>query len=102
MDDDTAVGGPFGKIAVTPNIVEAVEIGRPVFLTRRIIPEADRHRGKRLRADQLSLATSQRAAVVVPHIDGHAEARPLNFALPHRQDRDAEHEAGYDVRAAGN
>jgi hypothetical protein len=32
MDDDAAMLRPFGEIAVAPDIVEPLEIGRPVFL----------------------------------------------------------------------
>ena len=52
---DAAMRGPFGEIAVAPDIGEALEIGGAVFRAVGIVPEADRHRRERLGADQFAL-----------------------------------------------
>ena len=102
MDDQPAMRRPFGEVAMAPDIVEAVEIGGVIAAAIGIVPEADRHGGKRLAADQFALAARQRRTVLVPDVDGEAEARPLDLALPDRLVRNAEHEAGDDVGAAGD
>ncbi len=76
VDDHAAMLGPFGEIAVAPDVVEALEIGGVVFLAVGIVPEGDRHRGERPDADELALLLPDRLAVVVPDVDGHAEPGP--------------------------
>ena len=94
--------GPFGKIAMAPDIVEALEIGGLIFRAFGIVPELQRHAGECPGADQLAFFATYRLAIVVPDIDGHAKARTLNFAQPDRLSRNAQHEAGHDIRTAGN
>jgi hypothetical protein len=102
VNDHAADAGPFGEVAMGPDVVESGEIGRVVFLAVRIVPETDRHGRKRLGADQFTLFAGDGLAVVVPDLDGHAETRTLDLAAPDRQRRIAEHEAGNDVGAAGD
>ena len=60
VDDHAAMPGPFGEIAMAPDIVEALEIGGVVLLAVRIVPEADRHRGEGAGADELALLAARR------------------------------------------
>ena len=66
----------------------------------RVVPEAHRHAGERPRADQFALSPT--LAVIVEHVDVHAEAAALQLAAVHRQHRVAEHEARNNVGAAGD
>src|SRR5690606_8165987 len=77
MDHDAAMGGPFGEVAMAPDIVEALEIGGAVFRAIGIVPEHDGHGRKGACADELALFAAHRPAVIVPDIDRHAEARAL-------------------------
>ncbi len=102
MNDEAAMGGDLGEIAVAPDIVKAGEIGVVIFLAIGIIPEHDGHGGKRLGANQFALFLFHRMAVVIQHIHGHAEHRPLDFAAPDAGQRIAADEAAADIGAAGN
>src|SRR5690606_35174791 len=102
MDDHAAMLCPFGEVAMAPDIVEALEIGRAIFRAVGIVPEADGHRRERFGADQLALFADNGFAIVVPDIHAKAEAWSLDLALPDRLHRIAEHETGADVGAAGN
>src|SRR6185312_6558074 len=102
MDDDAAMRGPLGEIAMAPDIVEALEIGAVIFGAVRIVPEFDRHGWEGAGADEFALLADNVPPFLVPDIDGHAERRSLDFTDPYRLGRNAEHEAGDDVRAAGN
>ena len=55
MDDDAAVRRDLAPVAVAPDVRVLVEVGGTVFGAIGVIPETDRHRGKGLGADQLSL-----------------------------------------------
>src|SRR5690606_11436903 len=102
MDDHAAMLCPFGEVAMAPDIVEALEIGRAIFRAVGVVPEADGHCREGLGADQFALFAENRFSIVVPDIHGKAEARPLDLALPDRLDRIAEHKTGADVGAAGD
>src|SRR5690606_26825757 len=86
--------------AMAPDILEAVEISGIIFGPAGVVPEADRHGRKRFRADELALLTAHGMTLVVPHIDRHAERRPLDLAGPDRLHRHRIDEAGHDVGAA--
>src|SRR3546814_11481367 len=79
-----------------------LEIGGAIARAGGVGPEADRHARERLHADQLALLAAHRPAVVVEHLDRHAEAAALDLAAPNRADRIAADEAGADVGAAGD
>ena len=85
VNDDTAVSGPLGEIAVAPDVRKPLEIGGVVFLAVGIVPEHHRHRRERLRADEFALLLDDVLSVVRPHIHRHAEARRRRFrAIPVR------------------
>ncbi|MCY1553986.1 hypothetical protein D9M68_905210 [compost metagenome] len=102
MDDQAAVGGFLGVVAVGPGAGEGIEIGVAELLAIRVVPEAHRHRREVPGADQFTLVAVQWLAGVVPDLDGHAQALALQLAAPHRGGRVAKGEAGDDVGAAGN
>src|SRR3546814_11559979 len=79
-----------------------LEIGGAIARAGGVGPEADRHARERLHADQLALLAAHRPAVVVEHLDRHAEAAALDLAAPNRAARIAADEAGDDVGAAGD
>src|SRR4051812_42475619 len=93
VDDDAVVLGDLGPVAVAPDVRVLLEIRSAVPRAVGIVPEADRHRGERPRADQLALFSLQRAPLLVEHIDRHAESLRLDLAAPDRTGRIAEHEA---------
>src|SRR5581483_2634423 len=72
------------------------------FFPVRIVPEPDRHRGERRRADELAFLLAHRTAVFVVHLDLHAESAALDLPAPDRTGGIAEREAAHDVRAAGD
>ena len=102
MDNNAVMLGPFGKIAMAPDIVEALEIGGLIFRAFGIVPKLQRHARECLGTDQLTFFAAHRLAIVVPDIDCHAKASTLNFAQPDRFGRNAQYEAGHDIRTAGN
>ncbi len=83
-----------------PDPGKSLEVGGPVFRSVGVVPEADRQRWKRPRADQLALLLFHRASLFVEHLDLEAEGAALDLAAPHRQDRVSEHEASADVGSA--
>jgi hypothetical protein len=76
------------EVAVAPDVVEALEVGGAVLAAVGVVPEADRHHREGLGAHQLALLAAHRAAVVVEHVDRHAQPAALDLAAPHRQHRD--------------
>ena len=101
MDDHAAVPGDGGPVAVTPDVVERVEVGGAVPGAVGIVPEAHGHRRERTGADELALpARGQRPSVVAEDLDRHAQPARLQLALPDRKRRVAEREARDDVGAA--
>src|ERR1039457_6145877 len=89
-------------VAMAPDLGIAREIGLVVALAARVVPETDGHRRERPGADEFSFLPHQRAAVLVPDLDLHAEAAALQLAAPHRQDGIGVGETRHDVGAAGN
>src|SRR3712207_8495071 len=59
-DDEAAVLGPCGEVAVVPHAREALEIGGAVFAALRVVPEHDRHGRERPLAHQLALPARDR------------------------------------------
>ena len=102
MNYQASGGGGFGIIAVAPHSGVTLEIGGAVAGSVGVVPEADRHRGKRLRADQFALLARDRGAGVVPDLGRHAERRALQLPAPHGKGRVAERETTDDVGAAGD
>src|SRR3546814_11210916 len=89
------------EVAVAPDARIGLEVGGAVALVVRVVPEADRHAGEGLHADQLALLAGHRPAAVVVDLYRHAEAAALDLAAPHRADRIAADHAGDVVGAAG-
>ena len=103
MDDHAAVLGPLGEVALVPGARESLEVGGVVARIAGIVPEAERHRGEGRTAHQLARgAGPQRAPVVVEHVDGHPETRPLDLSGPDGPSGIAGDEAAAQVRATGD
>ena len=102
VDDHAVVCGQFGKVAMTPDIVETLEIGCPVFLAIGIIPETDRHDREGARTNQFAFFATHWLTEVIKNIDRHPQAPALDFSAIDGQHRVAEHEAGNNVCPAGN
>src|SRR5581483_5875851 len=97
-----AMRGDLRPVTVAPDIGIFLEICRAVLRAVGIVPETDRHRGKRPGADELAFLADHRTAVFVVHLHRHAETFGLDLAAPHRCGRVAEDEARHDVGAAGD
>src|SRR5690606_17134453 len=78
MDDDAAMLGPLGEVAMAPDILEPVEVGGSILLAFRVIPEPDRHGGKWPGADELALFSAHGLPVIVPDIDRQPKPRSLD------------------------
>src|SRR3546814_11413455 len=78
VDDDAVVPGQLDEVAVAPDARIGLEVGGAVALVVRVVPEADRHAGKGLHADQLALLAGHRPAPVVVDRYRHAEAAALD------------------------
>src|SRR6185436_16261895 len=100
VDDQAAMLGFLAPVAVAPHVWILLEVRRAVLGAVRIVPEADRHRGKRPGADQLALLSLYRLARFVENLDRHPQSLGLDLAAPHRTGGVAEHEARDDVGAA--
>src|SRR3546814_8499080 len=72
------------EVSVAPDARIGLEVGGAVALVVRVVPEADRHAGEGLHADQLALLAGHRPAAVVVDLYRHAEAAALDLAAPHR------------------
>ncbi len=101
VNDHAAVRGPLREVAVAPDIREAVEIGAVIFLPVRVVPEFDRHRRKRLGADEFAALAGNRLAAVVPDFHRHAERGRLDFTPPDRRGRIRTDKACRKIGAAG-
>src|SRR3546814_11202095 len=84
---------PYTTLFRSPYVGIGLEIGGAIARVGGVGPEADRHARERLHADQLALLAAHRPAVVVEHLDRHAEAAALDLAAPNRADRIAADEA---------
>ena len=102
VDDQPAVRGLFGVIPVRPDAGEALEVGGAETAAVLILPEAQRHGREGLAADQFALTLSQPLALVIPHLNRHAQTLALQLATPDRRGRIAQGKAGNDVGAAGD
>ena len=73
---DAVVLGELDVVAVVPDARKPLEVRRVVLAAVRIVPEADRHRRERRRADQLALLLPRTDVPgLVEHLDLHAEPR---------------------------
>ena len=83
-----------------PDAREAAPVGLEVAL--RVAPEAARHPGERLAADELAdlARADERAAVVVDDVHRHPERRPAERARLDRHRRHRREEARADLGAA--
>ncbi len=99
MDDHAAMLGPFGEVAMAPDVVEALEIGRVVLLALRVVPEETGMDGKGF-VQTSSPFSAGSADPGRPRRRRPCPGRPPGFRRPHRLGRHAEHEAGDDVGAA--
>ena len=81
--------GPFGEIAMVPDVREALEIGVVIFASRRVVPEADRHRRERPACRPVRPCRSP-SACRPPYQTSTAMPRPrrLDLAAPDRQRSD--------------
>ena len=98
VQEPVAVGVDRGPVAVRPDAREAPPVGVEVALG--VAPDAARHAGPRLRADELADLAAQRAARRVVDVHRHAEQRPSERAGLVRQVRRRAEEAGRDLGAA--
>ena len=87
---------------MAPDAGVALEIRGAITRAVGVAPEAQRHRGQRLPADQLAGAAGDRPALLVERREIDPQARRLDLAGVDRLRRHAEHEAADDVGAAGD
>ena len=100
MDHETTLHGPFGVVALVPDAGETLEVGSVVPPVLRILPEPERHGWEGRAADQLAAcAGSDGGALLVHHVDVHAQHRALDLAGVDRSGRLATHEAAAEVGA---
>jgi hypothetical protein len=102
MDDHAAMLGPFGEIAMAPDIVEAGEIGGVVFRAVGSFQNITGMEGKGLVQTSSPFSPRTGLALVVPDVDGQAEPAPGSRPRQTGLSRIAEHEAADDVGAAGD
>src|SRR5581483_7555468 len=95
-DDEAVVRGDLDPIAMAPDAGKPLEVRSAVLAAVRIVPEPDRHRGKRALAHELALLLADGTAVLVEHVDVQPEPAALQLAAPDGQRRIAEREAGDD------
>ncbi len=61
VDHDAAVRRELGVVAVAPHVRESLEVSGAVLAAVGVVPEADRHRRKRRRADELAFLARARS-----------------------------------------
>ena len=83
IDNQATLFSQFGEIAMRPDAVETLEIGRFIAGAVRIVPESYRRGGERLRADQFAVLPDNGFAGVVPDLHRHAETATLKLAAAH-------------------
>ena len=71
LDQQAGVFGDFGIIAMGPDAGKGGEVGGLELLAIRVVPEAHRHRGEVLGADQFAFLRHDWLAGVVPHLHVH-------------------------------
>ncbi|MNQ90831.1 hypothetical protein D3C85_1061850 [compost metagenome] len=84
VDHHPAVRQLLGVIALGPDTGKLAEIRRLELFAVGVVPKADGHRRKVPGANQFAFFTNHRMTVVVPYLDGHAQAFALHFATAHR------------------
>ena len=85
-----AARGELHVVAVAPDAGKPLEVGIAILAAVGIVPEADRHRRERRRADQLALLADHRRALIVVDLDlagrargtGSRRATPAASGLP--------------------
>src|SRR4051794_12051531 len=92
-----AVGG--GPVAVHPHAGDPAPVGLEVALG--VAPEAARHPGERLPADELADLAAHGATFGVDDVHRHPECRAAERARLDRRRRSGREEAGPDLGAAG-
>ncbi len=102
VDDDPVVFGELGVVAVTPDIREALEIGLPVFRIAGVVPERDRHRGERGRANELAFLFANGLTPIVEYFHFHSQAAALELAAIHGKGRIADGETRDQIGAPGD
>ena len=85
-----------------PYAGESLEVSGMIFRVVGIVPEPDRHRGKRLGADQLTVFIRDRFATFIENLDRHSKRDALQLAAPDRQYRIAGGKTADNVGAAGD
>src|SRR5262245_2553278 len=100
VDDHAVAFRELDVVTVRPDAREPLEVGALILDAAGIVPEAERHRGEGRRADQLSFLFADRASVLIPDFDLHAERPALDLAAPHRPDRVPADEATDNVGAS--
>src|SRR6185503_4339856 len=80
VDDEAVVRGDLDPIAMTPDAGKPLEVRRAVLAAVGIVPETDRHGGKRALAHELALLLADGTAVLVEHVDVEPETAALQLA----------------------
>src|SRR5438445_8758290 len=99
LEEPEAVVVDHGPVAVDPHARPARPVG--LLVTRRIVPEALRHAGPRLRHHQLANLTAHGAAVVAEDVGRHSRDGPRERARLERRDRETAEDSTGDLGAAG-
>src|SRR5205085_2906636 len=80
VDNEPAVRCRRDPVAVMPHAWKALEVGGPILRAIGIVPESDRHRGKRVRADELARRMFKLPSRWIERAHIHAQPRGLNLA----------------------
>jgi acyl-CoA synthetase (AMP-forming)/AMP-acid ligase II len=83
VDDQPAMRGQLGPVAMAPDVRIDVEVRRAVLLTIRVVPEAHRHAREGRGAHQLSRLLHNPVAGVIEDLDAHAVAARLQLTAIH-------------------
>src|SRR5204862_4103967 len=99
-DDTAAALGEPDPVALPPDSGEHVEVRAAVERAVRVPPEADRHRGHRLRDHALSELADERSPIRVERVRVDAEQASRDLALVDGKERRAADDTAADVGAA--
>src|SRR5690554_6434961 len=100
-DDEAAALGLYREIAMAPDALEALKIGRPIFRALGIISKkADGHRREGRGADELAGLANDTLAFVCVHLHVHPEPGALDLAAIDGAGWIAEDKTGDDIGAA--
>ena len=102
VDHHATLGRPRGVVAVSPDTGEAFEVRGAITTAVGVIPEADRHRRKRVLANQLSTLIDETVTAIVKHIDIHTKREALQLAASYGQHRIAAGKATENIGTTGN